>query len=282
MALDQEFDIDKIDPNTGQPEMSFLDHVEELRWHLIRSIIAVLALSVLAFLNKKILFDQIIFGPKRLDFWTYETLCKLGRWLNNNDVLCIDSFTFKITNISMTGQLTSHMFIALIAGIIMAFPYILWEVWRFVKPALHPEERKKSSGLVIYGSLLFLLGILFGYFIISPISVSFMGGYSISPEIENYINLSSYISFVSALTFGTGIMFELPLLIYFLAKLGLITADFMRKYRRYAFLIILVIAAIITPPDVASQIILTIPIYSLYEIGIGLAARIEKQRNNRI
>jgi len=280
MALDQEYDLEELQRKMQEEpeEMSFLDHIEELRWNIIRSVIAVLVGTVLAFVFKDILFDQILFGPKRTDFWTYRALCDLGQWIYSDDRLCITEFGFKITNISMSGQFTSHIFLSFIAGIILAFPYILWEIWRFVKPALDAKEKAKTRGVVFYGTLLFTSGLLFGYYFLSPISVNFMGSYQVSSEVENYINLDSYLSFVSSLSFGSGLLFELPLAIYFLAKVGIIGSDFMKKYRSYAFLIILVISAIVTPPDVASQILMTGPIYGLYEIGIWIARRVEKRR----
>ncbi|MBI1221912.1 MAG: twin-arginine translocase subunit TatC [Bacteroidetes bacterium] len=258
--------------------MTFMDHIEELRWHLVRSIIVVLAMTVLAFVFKNILFDQIIFGPKRLDFWTYRALCDLGYRIYGDDSLCIKEFSFRITNISMSGQFTSHLFISFLAGIVLAFPYIIWEIWRFVKPALHATEKNKTRGVVFYGSLLFAAGVLFGYYFLSPISVNFMGSYKVSDEVENYISLDSYLNFVASLTFGSGLLFELPLAIFFLAKIGLITSDYMKRYRSYAFVIILIISAIVTPPDVASQILMTLPIYGLYEIGIWIARRVEKRQ----
>lgn len=280
MALDQEFDLEELQKKTQQEgkEMSFLDHIDELRWHIIRSLLVTIGFSVLAFVRNDILFDQIIFGPKRVDFWTYRMLCDLGQRIYGDDSLCISDFGFKITNITMSGQFTSHMFISFLAGIILAFPYILWEMWRFIKPALNRKEKSKSSGLVFYGTALFLTGLLFGYYFLTPISVNFMGGYSVSPNIENYISLDSYISFVSTLSFGTAVLFELPLIIYFLARMGIITAAFMKKYRSYAFVIILVVAAVVTPPDVLSQIMMTIPLYGLYELGIWIARRVEKRQ----
>lgn len=280
MALDQEFDLEELQRKMQEEpeEMSFLDHIEELRWNIIRSIVAILVGTTLAFVFKDILFDQILFGPKRTDFWTYRALCDLGHWIYTDDRLCITEFGFKITNISMSGQFTSHIFLSLIAGVILAFPYILWEIWRFIKPALHSKERSKTRGVVFYGTLLFLCGLLFGYYFLSPISVNFMGGYQVSQEVENYINLDSYLSFVASLSFGSALLFELPLAIYFLAKIGIITSAFMKNYRTYAFLIILVISAVVTPPDVASQILMTGPIYGLYEIGIWIARRVEKRR----
>lgn len=280
MALDQDFDLEELQRKTQveAPEMSFMDHIDVLRWHLIRSMIAVLAFTGLAFAYKDILFDQIIFGPKRTDFWTYTALCDLSHLLYSDDRLCISDFGFKITNITMSGQFTSHIYISLLAGLVLAFPFILWEIWRFIKPALHQKEKSKTRGVVFYGSVLFLLGLLFGYYFLSPISVNFMGAYQVSSEVENYISLDSYLSFVSSLTFGSALLFELPLAIFFLAKMGIIGSEFMKKYRSWALIIILVIAAVVTPPDVASQILMTIPIYGLYEVGIWIAKRVEKKR----
>ena len=280
MALDQEFDLDELQKKTQEDakEMSFLQHIEELRWHIIRSLIAILLFTVLGFIYKDVLFDQLIFGPKRPDFWTYRMLCRIGESIYGDNRMCIEEMSFRITNISMAGQFTSHMFISLMAGLILSFPYILWETWRFIKPALKDTERNKSRGVVFFGSLLFLSGILFGYYFLSPISVNFMGGYSVSPEVENYISLDSYISFVATLTFGAGLLFELPLVIFFLAKMGLITSAFMQKYRSYALLIILLISAVVTPPDIASQVLMTIPIYGLYEVGIWIARGVESRK----
>ena len=276
MPLDQVQDDHLL--GEGGKSMSFLDHVEELRWHIIRSVIAVLVFTIIAFVFKEILFDVIIFGPKNLDFWTYQRLCELSHYIYQDDRACIKDIGFIVSNITMSGQFSQHMFVSFIAGLILAFPYILWEVWRFVRPALKEKERKKTTGFVVFASVLFMSGIAFGYFILSPISINFLGGYRVSPDVINEINLESYISFVATLTFGTGLMFELPILIYFLAKMGLVTADFLRKYRRYAIIIILIIAAIVTPPDITSQILISIPILGLYELGIRIAHNIERKR----
>ncbi len=281
MALDQEFDLEELQRKTQSGEggeMSFLEHLEELRWHLVRSIAVILGFSILAFVFNQILFDVILFGPKRTDFWTYRALCDLGQFIYEDDRLCITEFGFRITNITMAGQFTSHLMISLVAGLAMGFPYVLFELWRFVSPALSKSERKNSRGLVFYGSVLFALGIAFGYFILSPVSVNFMGSYRVSDEVENFINLQSYLTFVATLSVGSGILFQLPMVVYFLARIGLVTSDLMKKYRRYALLIILILSAIITPPDVASQILLTVPIFGLYQLGIRIARRVERNK----
>jgi sec-independent protein translocase protein TatC len=271
--------LDQLEPEEIETkEMTFFDHIDELRGHLIRSVIAIVILTIVAFVNKYILFDIIILGPTRPDFWTYELMCKLSYRFVGNDSLCLKEIGFVLSNISITGQFTQHIFVSFIAGLIISFPYILWEFWRFVKPALSTKEKKYANGLVTVSSLLFFSGVLFGYFLLTPISVSFMGSYRVSELVSNEINLESYISFVSTLTFATGLVFEMPILVYFLAKIGILSSSWMKKYRRYAIVVILILAAIVTPPDVASQILLTIPLMGLYELSIFVAKQVENNK----
>lgn len=272
MALDQ-VDVDQLDK-----EMSFLDHVEELRWHIIRSVLVISSITIVAFFYPEWLFDKIIFGPKSPDFITYELLCKFAKRFGLDESFCITSINFKVLNTTLSGQLTQQIWISFMTGIVVAFPYIIWELWRFIKPALKNTERKYASGIIGYTSLLFLIGICFGYFILVPMSVNFLGNYQVSNEITNYIDLESYISFVSTLTVMTGLVFELPILVYFLSKIGILTPAFMRKYRRWAFVAILLIAAIVTPPDVVSQIIMTIPLYGLFEFSIFVSEVVERKK----
>jgi sec-independent protein translocase protein TatC len=274
MALDQ-VDVDSYDGK----EMSFLDHVEEMRWHLMRSVVAILVFMIAAFVMKSFIFDTVLFGPKNPDFWTYRQLCKLSHLIYNDETMCISDLGFQLKNISMAGQFSQHIYISFMAGLIMAFPYVLWELWRFIRPALKLKERKKTTGIVFYSSILFFAGILFGYYLLTPVSVAFMGSYSISEQVTNEINLESYISFVTSLTFATGVVFELPILVYFLAKLGILSSGFMRRYRKHALLAILIIAAVVTPPDVTSQILMTLPLYALYELSIFIAKRVEKKKS---
>jgi sec-independent protein translocase protein TatC len=286
MPLDQESNLDKVYREIKQPElvkeMTFLEHLDELRSHLKRSIILVILMTTAAFFFKSFIFDVLIFGPVNLNFFTYRVLCEISYLIYNSDTLCIKSFGFQITNITMTGQFTMHLLVSFIVGIIVSFPFVTYELWRFIKPALSLSEQKKSKGMVLFIVLLFASGVLFGYFLLSPVSIVFMGSYSISDNIGNLINLESYVGFVTTLSLGAGLLFQLPLVIYFLAKIGLISASLLSKYRRYAFVIILIVSAIVTPPDPASQIILTIPIYLLYEFGIILAKKAEKQNLNTI
>ena len=258
-------------------EMSFLDHLEELRWHLIRSVIMVIIFAVLAFINKSFVFDELVLAPKNPDFLTYKLLCQFSQKVGID--LCIEKISFVVKNLNMAGSFTMHMLVAFVTGIIVAFPYLTWEIWRFVKPALKQKELKYARGMVFYVSLLFVLGVLFGYYIISPLSINFLGGYTVSSEVPNEIALNSYVSTVTTLTLMAGLVFELPVLVYFLTKVGLITPQFLKSYRRHSIVVILILAAIITPsPDVISQIIVAIPLLFLYEIGIYVSKMVIKSQ----
>lgn len=259
-------------------EMSFLDHLEELRWHLIRSTIAVVIIAIGAFIAKDFIFDTVIFGPKKMDFPTYQLFCNIARFFGIESDFCADSLPFTIQNRTMAGQFSAHIWTSIWAGVIIGFPYILYEVWRFISPGLYEKERKHSRGFIFIASLLFFSGALFGYYIVSPLSINFLGTYQVSEEVLNEIDISSFISTVRASVIACGIMFELPIIIYFLTKIGLVTPQFLRKYRKFALVIVLVLAAIITPPDVASQIIVAIPVLVLYEASILISKRVLKRQ----
>ena len=254
-----------------QNDMSFLQHLGVLRGHLIRSVIGVLVFTILAFVNKYLLFDKVLLASKEPDFITYRGLCKLAEIFNLGDVLCITEQPFILMNVDMSGQFTMHLWVAFIAGIIIAFPYIFWELWRFVKPALNNNESKYTSGVVVVVSLLFMLGICFGYFVISPLSVTFLGSDQVSDMVSNQINLSSFISTVTTITFACGLIFQLPVLVYFLSSMGLLLPQTMKTYRSHAIVGSLIIASIITPPDLSSQILVTLPLLVLYEISIYIS-----------
>jgi sec-independent protein translocase protein TatC len=271
MALDQPQD------DTGS-EMSFLDHLEALRWHLVRSSIAIFFFGTIAFVYKDIIFDGILLAPKYNDFPTYRFFCWLSHQLFNDDSICLGELNFELISISMAGQFTAHLTIAVVSGIILAFPYLLWEIWRFIKPALYNNERQYANGLIFWGTFLFLTGIAFGYYVITPLSVFFFGNYQVSALVANQIGLNSFISTVVTSTFGCGLVFELPIVIYFLAKIGLVGPASLRASRKFSYVIILIVAAIITPPDVTSQIIVSIPLFLLYEVSILIAGRVEKNR----
>ncbi|MCL2072729.1 MAG: twin-arginine translocase subunit TatC [Marinilabiliaceae bacterium] len=258
-------------------EMSFLEHLEELRWHIIRSLVAVVILAILAFLFKRILFDVILLGPSKPDFFTNRMFCLFSERFNM-PALCINQEPLNLQNIIMSGQFTMHIWIAFMSGIIVAFPYIFWEFWRFVKPALYPKEIKHSRGTIFFASMMFTIGIIFAYYLICPLSINFLGNYKVSAQVDNIINLNSYISTISSIILACAVMFELPILIYFLSKVGLVSSSFLKKYRRHAIVLILIISAIITPPDVFSQILVGLPIFALYETGIMIAKQMEKKR----
>lgn len=260
------------DPNA---EMSFLGHLEALRWHLFRSVVAIVIVAIAMFFMKEFLFDTIILAPKSSDFFTYRALCYLSHTLNLGENLCITITPFTLINIDLTGQFTTHMWVAFIAGLIVAAPYVFWELYSFIKPALHEHERKYANSIIFYLSFLFILGILFGYYVITPMSVNFLGSYQVSEEVKNVINLDSYISTVTTLTFITGATFELPMVIYFLSKIGLVTPRFMREYRRHSVIIILILAAVLTPTsDITTLLLVAVPLYILYEISILVSARV--------
>lgn len=260
-----------------EKEQSFLDHLEVLRWHLIRSTCAILIITTLAFIFPEFLFDEIILASKHPDFPTYRFFCWLSNSLNFGQALCISSTPFELMNIKMSGQFSTHIIVSLVAGIITSFPYVFWEIWRFVKPALDTSEKKYSRGIVFYTSLLFMLGVMFGYFVVAPLSVQFLGNYQVSSQVANQINLNSFISTVTTVCLANGIVFLLPILIYFLSKLGLITPQFLKQYRRHALVLLMVLAAIITPPDIMSLLIVTLPLMVLYEISIKISARFQEE-----
>jgi len=258
-------------------ELTFLGHLEQLRWHIIRSAIAVCACAIFAFVQYDLIFDSIILNPKSPDFWTNQMFSHLADLIKAPS-LKINSHPFEIINIKLSGQFATHIKVSLFAGLILASPYIIWESWRFLKPALYDNEKRYTRGTVLYSSILFLLGVLFGYFLIVPLTVHFLGGYFVSGAVNNQINLSSYIASVTSITFAGGIVFELPVIIYFLAKIGLVTSETLKRYRRHAYVVLLILSAIITPPDVFSQLMICIPLVVLYELSICLSRRIAKER----
>lgn len=263
-------------------EMSFLDHLEDLRWHLIRSTLAILITALGAFLAKDFIFDTILFGPKNPDFITYRVLCRISEFFGMKGGFCITEIPFRIQSRTMAGQFNTHLWTAITAGCIVSFPYILYEFWRFISPGLNNIERKASKGFIFIASVLFFIGVLFGYYIISPLSINFLGSYQVSDQVFNDIDLDSYMGLIRASALASGVLFELPIIIYLLTKIGLVNPDMLRKYRKFALVGILVLSAVITPPDITSQIIVSIPILILYEASIFISKRVlDKEERKR-
>ncbi|MFV5688970.1 twin-arginine translocase subunit TatC [Flavobacterium sp. ZT3R25] len=263
-------------------EMSFLDHLEELRWLLVRSTIAILILATVTFFISDYIFDVIIFGPTSPNFITYRFFCDLSHALGFADSICVTEMPFIIQNTDMEGQVNVLVWTCILAGFILGFPYILWEIWKFISPALYEKEKKHAKLFIFVSSLLFFLGVLFGYFVVVPMSVNFFATFKVSAVVKNQFSIDSYISMVKTSVIASGLFFELPIIIFFLTKLGLVTPEFLRKYWKYAVIIILIVAAIVTPPDVVSQTIVAIPMLIIYEVSIlisKIVVRNQKKEN---
>lgn len=277
MALDQ-VDVDKL--GEPQKEMSFLEHLEELRWHIIRSLLAIVIIGIVLFLLQDWLFRNVIFGPTHDDFISYRAICDLSQQLGLGDRMCFSPPDFRQQAIGFGESFIMSIKVCFIAGFIAAFPYVFWEIWRFISPGLYDNERNATRGVVFICSFLFLLGVLFGYFIIAPFAVNFLAGYTI-PGVENVPTLSSFINYMVMFTAPAGLIFELPIVVYFLSKIGLVTPPLMRTYRRHSIIFILLLSALITPPDVVTQFLIGIPLFILYEISILISRRVEKQEQKK-
>jgi sec-independent protein translocase protein TatC len=261
-----------------EDELSFVEHLEVLRWHLIRGFASVAVFAIAAFLAKDFVFHNVVLAPSRIDFPTYQWLCRMGEWLNKPEVLCIEELPFILQNRVMTGQFTMHILVSVVIGLILAFPYFFWEVWRFVKPGLHSKERGASRGAVFSVSFLFISGICFGYYIISPLSINFLSNYSIDPSIQNEIDITSFISTIAMIVLACGVMFQLPVVMYFLTKAGLVGPSILKAFRKMAIVIILIVSAVLTPPDVVSQVLIALPLFVLYEFGIFISWLVERRQ----
>ena len=262
-------------------EMSFLDHLEELRWHLIRIVLAVVIVASLAFIFSRFIFDEIIFAPLHMSFPTYDLLCKTATFINIDTSFCNDKIPLILQNRTMAGQFSADIWTAILGGFIISFPYVIYQLWKFISPGLHANERKHSRGFIIVSSLLFFIGILFGYYIITPLSINFLANYSISTMVDNQIDISSFIGLVRTSALASGLIFELPIIIYFLTKVGLVTPEILKKYRKYALVGVLILSAIITPPDIASQVIVAIPIIILYQVSIYISKIVIRNQNRK-
>ncbi len=262
-------------------EMSFLDHLEVLRWTLIRSTLFIFVFGLIAFIFKDFIFDEIILKPKDPDFFTYRFMCSLSKKFGAEDGLCINEIPFVVQSRTMSGQFNAHVWTAIAVGFIMAFPFIIWEIWKFIKPGLYDNEKKYARVFIFVSSVLFFVGVLFGYYIITPLSVNFLGSYRVAEEVKNNIDLASYISLIKSSCLASGFIFELPVIVYFLTKLGLITPEFLKEKKKYAIVLVLILSAVITPPDVISQVIVFIPLYILYEFSILISKIVYKKEQRK-
>lgn len=257
--------------------MTFIDHVEELRWHLVRSVVAILLMAIVVFFQLDWIFEHIILGPANDSFVAYKWFCWLGK-VFHMDSLCLGAVKIKFQNTALAGQFVLALSVSLALGFILSFPYILWEFWRFLRPALKPTELKYARGLVFWCSLLFFSGVLFSYYIVAPYTINFFGSYQLNPKFENIITIDNYYDTMSDLILGMGLVFELPIIIYFLSRIGILTPRLLTTKRRYAIIILVVLAEVITPPDAFSWILVFIPLYILYEMSIVISHRAVKER----
>ena len=276
MALDQSKQIDYDDEDdelNGGKEMTFIEHLEELRWHLIRSIAAILIFMIVAWFTMGWIFNAVILAPSRPDFWTYRMMCEIGTSLGMTS-LCVEKMNFSLMSREVSGQFMMQLTASAIGGLVIAFPYVFWEIWRFVKPGLKITEKKASRGAVFVVTMLFFMGILFGYFIVAPFAINFLVNFQIDESIVNQFDIQSYLGVLSTLTLACGITFQMPMAIFVLTKVGVVTPEFLTTYRRHAIVVLLIVAAVITPsPDMISQILVAIPLYFLYEVSIVVSRR---------
>ena len=261
-----------------EKDLSFLGHLEELRWRLVRSSVLILIAAVVLFYFTDPIVQHFYINMSSTSFPTYKFFCLLSQKLNISDALCANEIPIQIQSIEMTKQFSTNMYFAIVGGIVLVFPYIFHQFWSFLKPGLKESEINVTRGVVFFSSILFFLGVLFGYYLISPLCVQFFGGYKLSADIQNNFTISSYMSMITTSTFFSGLFFELPIVIFILSKLGLVSSLMLKKFRKHALVGILLLSAIITPPDVISQVLVSIPILLLYEVGIGVAKIVEKKQ----
>ena len=262
---------------TEEKEMSFFDHLEELRRHLVRAILYIIAAGTVLFMLKDVVFGKIIFAPKNAEFLSYKAMCWFSEKVNAGQNLCMEPVDFNLITTQLGETFIIHLKVSIVGGVIVAFPFVFWEFWKFIKPGLLENEIKSTRGVVGVCSFLFLSGVLFGYFVISPFAVNFLAGYDIS-QVEHTVTMSSFVNYMIMFTLPTGLAFELPLVIYYLSKIGIMTPEFMRQYRRHSIVIILILAAVITPPDIITQLLIGFPLFFLYEVSIYISAREQKKR----
>jgi sec-independent protein translocase protein TatC len=284
MPLDQTpyIDYEDEEDETVEKEMTFIEHLEELRWHLLRSVAAIVTFMIIAWIFKGDIFNKIILAPSRTDFWTYRKMCEIGNAVGIPS-LCVDKLNFSLMSREVSGQFMMALTSSAIIGLLFAFPYVFWEIWRFIKPGLKITEKKAATGSVFYVTMLFFLGVLFGFFVVAPFAINFLVNFQIDPSIENQFDIQSYISVLATLTLACGVTFQLPMAILVLTKVGVVTPAFLKAYRKHSIVVILIVAAVITPsPDMISQVLVAIPLYFLYEISIVVSGRIYKAKQREM
>lgn len=280
MPLDQApyYDYDDQPEVAEEKEMTFIEHLEELRWHIIRSVSAILVFMIAAWVFRTEIYHNVILGPARTDFWTYRKLCELATYTGISSI-CVDKLNFSLMSREVAGQFMMALTSSAIIGLLVAFPYVFWEVWRFIKPGLKITEKKAATGSVFFVTALFFMGTFFGYYVVAPFAINFLVNFQIDPSIENQFDIQSYISVLATLTLACGVTFQLPMAILVLTKIGIVTPAFLKDYRKHSIVAILIVAAIITPsPDMISQVLVAIPLYVLYEISIIVSNRIYKKK----
>jgi sec-independent protein translocase protein TatC len=260
-------------------EMSFVDHLDELRGHLFKSVVAIAIGAVVAGVFQKFIIKKILFGPTNDEFPTYGIICRFGKFLNLGDALCMKGLDLKMQSTNVTGQFSMWFTVVLVSGLIIAFPYVFYQFWRFIKPALSKKELQNTRGVIFWVSFLFFLGVSFGYFVITPYAINFFFNFQLDEMVENRWTINSYIDMILPMILGSGLTFQLPLVMFFLAKIGIVSSKYLSKVRKFAVVVIFIVAAIITPgPDVISQMAVAIPLMILYEVSILLVRRVDKQR----
>lgn len=272
--------LEKRGASNPEATMNVMDHIEALRWHIVRSLVAIIICAIFVFWNIDFIFDKIILGPANADFISYQWLCSFGK-LIHVDALCMDSVNMSFQNTELSGQFMMSFSVSFMLGFILAFPYVFWELWRFIRPALKQTELKYAKGIVLWSSLLFFLGVAFAYFLIAPFTINFFANYQLSPQFKNIITIDNYYDTMSGLILGLGVVFELPILVYFLSRIGVLTPAFMRDKRRFAIVIIMVVSAVITPPDWFSIFLVAVPLVILYEASIIVSSKILKEKKKK-
>ncbi|MEI6408911.1 MAG: twin-arginine translocase subunit TatC [Bacteroidota bacterium] len=279
MPLDQQHEHDRLKQQRG--EMTFFEHIIELRKTILRSLLAISVVASIFLMNKDFVFTTLLFGPRYPDFLTYRLMCSASHFFGLGDNMCFTPPVYNLITRQLGEVLMQHLYVSFWLGVIGAFPIIFWELWKFIKPGLHENEQKAIRGVVFVCSVLFLTGVLFGYYIIAPFSINFLAGYTVE-GLEVGPTLDSYVTYMTMFTLPTGLIFEMPVLAYFAAKVGIVGTSFLRTYRRHAIVVILIIAAIITPPDVVSQTLVAVPLYGLYEISILVVANVQRKRKKEL